>query len=217
MVRIIQEDNKIPLAPKPQPKAQELEHRHHLVLNVIGLVVAEVPEQVHQLLGDYSIELSRDYPEEDLADMLILAIGECDTDFNRDLASLILDRTLSSSYDQYDFKQLAGQAATILSSVGNSQNGENQNQGGVLGGLTNTIGQIGGILNQGLQAAQSQSASEQARKGIIAYQWQQAQKQEAEDQKKNNIMLFFLLTALGIGILGFMAYIKRQSQPIKTS
>ena len=218
MVRIIEDDNITPIAQKQQPKPQVLDYRHHILLSVIGQVVAEAPSKVRQLLDDYSIELSRECPDEELADTLILAIGECDENFNRDLASLILDRTLNSSYDQYDFKQLAGQAANILSNLGNNQNADGQNPPGVLGGLTSTIGQIGGIIGQGIQAAQSQSASEHAKQGIMAHRRQMAEQQAADEQNKNNLMLFLLLTALGIGILGFIAYIKRQAQPtIKTS
>ncbi len=218
MFRIIQDESEIskPTEPQVKPKELELDFKHHLLLNVMGLVVAEAPEKVHRLLEDhYSIELSRDCPEEDLADALILAIGECNVDFDRDLASLILDRTLDSSYDQYDFRQLAGQAATILSSVGNSQNADGQSSPGVLGNLTSTIGQIGGIISQ---ATQSQSAGDQARRGIIAYRRQLAEQRESEEKKKNNILLFLILTALGIGVIGLISNMKRQSQPIiKTS
>lgn len=218
MFRIIQDESEIskPIEPQVKPKELELGFKHHLLLNVMGIVVAEAPEKVRQLLEDhYSIELSRDCPEEDLADTLILAIGERNADFDRDLASLILDRTLDSSYDQYDFKQLAGQAATIMSSVGNSQNSDGQNQPGVLGNITSTIGQIGGILSQ---VTQSQSAGEQARQGITAYRRQLAEQEESDEKRKNNILLFLILTALGIGIIGLISYMKRQSQPIiKTS
>ncbi len=214
MVRIIPEDTPSKPEAKPQPEPQALGYKHQVFLNVLGVVAAEAPHQARQLLEDYSIELSRDCPEEELADALIYAIGECDEDFNRDLASLILDRTLYSSYDAYDFKQIAGQAANVLSTATNKQSGDEQQPAGVLGGLTSAIGQIGGILSQGLQAVQSKSASDQTKLGIAAYRRQQAGKQQAEEKKRNSMMLILLLTAFGIGLLGLLTYIKRQAQPI---
>lgn len=224
MFRIIQDESEIAKAPERQvppqakPEMVELGGKHHLLLNALGLVVAEAPETVRQLLDDYSIELSRDCPEEEIADTLILAIGECQDDFNRDLASLILDRTLNNSYDQYDFKQLASQAVNILGNVGKQQNADGQNTPSVLGGLETTIGQIGSIISQSHQGNQAQSANAQARQGIAAHRRQLAEQREAQGQRKDNLMLFLLLTALGVGIIGLITYIKRKPQPIiKTS
>ncbi len=216
MVRIIEENNQPIETSQPKPRL-ELTYKHQVFLYVLGLVIAESSEPVRQLLEDYSIELSRDLPEEEIADTLILAIGECNADFNRDLASLILDRTLNSSYDQYDFKQFAGQAANILSSVSGEQKGEGQNAPGLLGGLASTIGQIGGIIAQNANGKQA-SANGQTRQAIEAYRKQQTKEQQTQQSRKNNLVLFLLLLVLGIGILAFITHLKRQAQPIiKTS
>ena len=165
MVRIINNE-------KEKPKEQEamLNEKSKALLQIIGIIIADNPKAIQELLDDYSIELAENPTDKELTDQLLSAIGECNEEFNNDLARIILDCTLESSYDNFDFKSLfkKGGDSGGEESEGSSGGGG----GGLWGGIANAVGGIGSAIGGGRRAREE--ATSKTLQGIYAYKSQLA-------------------------------------------
>jgi hypothetical protein len=201
MVRIVGQKEK----PKPVTRqAQGLSYKSNVLLQVMGIILADKPEAIRNLLEDYGYELPETISDQELSDKLLQAISSGNTDLHQELAEMILDNTLDSSYDDFDFKSLLGNANQNTGST-DSQN----NSGGLLGNITSTVTDIGNTISQ--QISQKRQASAQTLQGMMAYRQQQAQADQGKNKTKTQMLigLFFLL---GICVLAIAAGSRRRQR-----
>lgn len=210
MVRIINQEQ--PKAKTPEPEAP-LTEKSKALLQVIGIVIADKPTAIRQLLEDYSISFEKEPTEKELVDMLLTAIGECDPEFNSDLASIILDCTLENSYDSFDFKSMFSKNKDADAGADNSASaGGGGGGGGLWAGIANAVGGIGGAIGQGIKGKQNrEQATANTIQGIYAYKSQQAATEQSKG--KNKIyMLLWLFVVVGLAITA-LVYFNRKQQP----
>lgn len=203
MVRIINNE-------KVKPKEPEamLNEKSKALLQIIGIIIADNPKAIRELLEEYSIELSEIPTDEDLTEKLLSAIGECNKEFNNDLASIILDCTLESSYDSFDFKSLFKKGGDS----GGEESGESSGGGGGGGlwaGIANAVGGIAGSIGSGKRAREE--ATSKTLQGIYAYKAQLAANEKGKGKNKM-FMLIALFVLLGLAVAAIAYYTKKQSQ-----
>lgn len=187
---------------KPKPEPPELTQKANALLQIMGVVIADKPDAVKNLLGEYGVDVSKEADDHEYTDKLLTAISEGGREFHQDLAELILDSTLDSSYDNFDFKSLLGGKG------GDASGDQGSGGGGIMGGITNIIGGIGNAVNTGLQKRQ---ASSQTLQGVIDYRKQQSQTEQSKSKAKMQMLLgLFLL--LGICILAIIGFKRKQAQ-----
>lgn len=211
MVRIINHKKE---QAKPQPETK-LSDKSKALLQIIGIIIADKPLAIQELLEDYSIELTDKPDEKELTDKLLSAIGECDQEFNNDLASIILDCTLESGYDSFDFKSLfnkGGGDAGADDSGGSSGGGGG---GGLWAGIANAVGGIGGAIGQGIKGKQAKDqATANTLQGIYAYKTQLASNEKSKGKNKM-LMLIGLFVLLGLAVAALAYFSKKETpQPI---
>jgi hypothetical protein len=202
MVRIINNE-------KVKPKEPEamLNEKSKALLQIIGIIIADNPKAIRELLEEYSIELSERPTDEELTEKLLSAIGECNEEFNNDLASIILDCTLESSYDSFDFKSLFKKGGDS----GGEESGESSGGGGggLWAGIANAVGGIAGSIGSGKRAREE--ATSKTLQGIYAYKAQLAANEQGKGKNKM-YMLIALFVLLGLAVVAIAYYTKKQSQ-----
>lgn len=208
MVRIINLEQAKNQEPATAPARNE---KSEALLQVIGIIISEKPEAIIELLADYSVTFGKEPSDKELVDTVLSAIGECDLDFNSDLASIILDCTLESTYDSFDFKSLFSKNKDADASAETTQSSGGGN-GGLWAGIANAVGSIGGAIGQGLKGRQARDqASATTLQGMYAYKSQLA----ANEQSKGKNNLYVLLAILAVAGLAVTAliYFGRKQQP----
>ncbi|MES2397626.1 MAG: hypothetical protein V4549_16570 [Bacteroidota bacterium] len=203
MVRIINNE-------KVKPKEPEvtLNEKSKALLQIIGIIIADNPKAIRELLEEYSIELSETPTDKELTEQLFSAIGECNKEFNNDLASIILDCTLESSYDSFDFKSLFKKGGDS----GGEESGESSGGGGGGGlwaGIANAVGGIAGSIGSGKRAREE--ATSKTLQGIYAYKAQLAANEQGKGKNKM-YMLIALFVLLGLAVAAIAYHTKKQSQ-----
>jgi hypothetical protein len=204
MVRIIKQEK-----PKQQAEAP-LTEKSKALLQIIGIIITDKPKAVQELLEDYSVEFSESPDEKELTDKLISAIGENNNQFNNDLGRLILDCTLESEYDSFDFKSLFKKGEDSGGEESGASGGGGG--GGLWAGIGNAIGGIAGSIGGGRRAREE--ATSKTLQGIYAYKAQLAANEQNKGKGKRQ-MVIALFVILGLVLLA-MAYFsnKKQPQPI---
>ena len=206
MVRIINEEQAKAQTPAPEPKLTE---KSKVLLQVIGIVIADKPQAIRELLENYSIAFAKEPNEKELVDTLLSAIGECDPEFNSDLASIILDCTLESTYDDFDFKSNFSNYKDGEADSGQSSGGG----GGLWAGIANAVGGIGGAIGQGLKGKQARElATANTIQGIYAYKSQVAANEHSK-QKNKVYMLIALFVVIGLAVTALIYYYRKQQTP----
>ncbi|HSH67853.1 MAG TPA: hypothetical protein VLB84_19080 [Bacteroidia bacterium] len=203
MVRIINQE-------KPKEPEAKLTEKSKAVLQVIAIIIADKPKAIQQLLEEYSVEFSEKPDEKELTDKLISAIGECNKHFNNDLARIILDCTLESEYDSFDFKSLFSKGEDSGGEEGGGSGGGGM--GGLWAGLGSAIGGIAGSIGGGRRAREE--ATSKTLQGIYAYKAQLAANEQNKGKNKKQ-MIIALFVVLGLVLLA-MAFFsnKKQQQPV---
>ncbi len=203
MVRIINQE-------KPKEQEAKLNEKSKALLQIIGIVIADKPKAIQEILDEYSIELTENPPEKELTEKLISAIGEFNKEFNYDLARIIMDCTLESEYDNFDFKSLFNKGGD---SGEEESGGSGGGGGGILGGITNAIGGIAGSIGAGKRAREE--ATSKTLQGIYSYKSQLAANEKSKGKNKM-YMLVALFVLLGLALAAIAFYTKKQSdeQPL---
>jgi hypothetical protein len=202
MVRIINKEKE-----KPKEPEAMLNEKSKALLQIIGIIIAYNPKAIQELLEDYSIELTENPTDKELTDKLLSAIGECNKEFNNDLARIILDCTLESSYDNFDFKSLfkKGGDSSNEESGGSSGGGG----GGLWGGIASAVGGIGSAIGGGRRAREE--ATTKTLQGIYTYKSQLAANEQSKGKNKM-YMLIGLFVLLGLAVAAMAFFSKKQSQ-----
>lgn len=205
MVRII--NNKEAAA----RKEEVLSERSKVLLQMFSIVLAEQPMAIQNLLEEYQIELSPQPTDKERTEKLLSAVAACDHQFNTELAKIILDCTLESEYDNFDIKGLFKK--------GESEEGgspEGGNSGGLLAGIANAVGGVGGAIGQVVKGRQAKDqATAQTLQGIYNYRAQVASQEKSNG--KNKTAMVISLVVLAVLVIGAIAYYKqRQTQLQKT-
>lgn len=202
MVRIINKE-------KPKEPEAKLTEKSKALLEIIGIIIADKPKAVQELLEDYSVDFTKSPDEKELTDKLLSAIGENNKQFNNDLARVILDCTLESEYDSFDFKSLFKKGED---SGGEERGGSGGGGGGIWAGIGNAIGGIAGNIGSGRRAREE--ATSKTLQGIYAYKAQLAANEQNKGKNKKQ-MIIALFVVIGLILLA-AAYFsnKKQPQPI---
>ncbi len=208
MVRIIN-DKKAAVA-----KEGALSERSKVLLQMLSIVLAEQPIAIQNLLEEYQIELSSQPTDQERTEKLLSAVAACDHRFNTELAKIILDCTLESEYDNFDFKGLFKKGES--DSEESSSSGGGNGGGGLLAGIANAVGGIGGAIGQGIKGKQAKDqATSQTLQGIYNYRTQLAATEKSKG--KNKTVLVISMLVLVVIVIGAIAYYKqRQTQLQKT-
>ena len=206
MVRIINNEKE-----KPKEPEVKLNEKSEALLQIIGIAIADNPKIIRELLEDYSIELTEEPGEKELTDKLLFAIGECNKEFNNDLARVILDCSLESNYDNFDFKSLLGKGGGSGSEEAGESSSNGGGGGGLWAGIANAVGGIGGAIGQGIKGKQAKDqATAQTLQGIYAYKAQLASNEQSKGKTKMYMLIgFFVL--LGFALVAIGSYMKKQS------
>lgn len=202
MVRIINKE-------KPREPEAKLTEKSEALLEIIGIIIADKPKAVQELLEDYSVDFTKSPDEKELTDKLLSAIGENNKQFNNDLARVILDCTLESEYDSFDFKSLFKKGED---SGGEESGASGGGGGGIWAGIGNAIGGIAGNIGSGKRAREE--ATSKTLQGIYAYKAQLAANEQNKGKNKKQ-MIIALFVVIGLILLA-AAYFsnKKQPQPI---
>ena len=185
-----------------------LDEKSKNLFQVIGIIIADNPKAIRELLEEYSIELTEKPTDKELTEKLLWATSECNNDFNSDLAAVILDYSLESAYDNFDFKSLFNKGGNSEEEGKSSGGGGG---GGLLGNITNIIGKAGGTIAQGIKGREAkEEATAQTLQGIYSYKAQLAANQQS---KRNNKMyvLISLFVLFGFALAATLYYLKKQS------
>lgn len=202
MVRIINNEKE-----KPKEQEAKLNEKSKALLQIIGIIIADNPKAIQELLDDYSIELAENPTDKELTDKLLSAIGECNREFNNDLARIILDCTLESSYDNFDFKSLFKKGGDSGSEESGGSSGGGG--GGLWGGIANAVGGIGSAIGGGRRAREE--ATTKTLQGIYSYKSQLAANEQSKGKNKM-YMLIGLFVLLGLAVAAMAFFSKKQSQ-----
>lgn len=214
MVRIVNEEQPQVIEPAPE---QPLTEKSKLLLQVIGVVIADRPDAIRDLLDDYSVTFDSDPDETELVDTLLSAIGECDSDFNSDLASIILDCTLDSSYDSFDLKSVFKKKDGDAKADSSAASGGNAGGGGLWAGIANAVGGIGNAIGQGIKGKQAKDqATTNTIQGIYAYRTQQAANAQSKGKNNTNILIA-ICVVVGLAVAALLYFNRKPEapQPIK--
>lgn len=209
MVRIINQESST--AGQAQ-LAPELTENSKVLLRVIGILIADRPDALRELLADYSVTFREEPTGKELVDTLLSAIGECDPDFNRDLASIILDCTLENAYDSFDIKSLfsKNKEGNAGADSGSSSGGGNTGGGGLWTGIANAVGSVGGAIGQGLKGKQArEQATANTLQGMYAYKNQLAANEQSKG-KNNLYILLAVLAVVGLAVTALVYFSRKQ-------
>lgn len=207
MVRIVKEHTEEPTT------AMELSAQGLVLLQVLGVMIADRPQVISTLLQTYGLDISDHPSDQELLEGLLSGIEERDADFNHDLAVLILDGYLDADYESYEGADAAADASGVLNSTATGAS-----SGGLIGGITGAIGGIGSALGAGFGRKQAkEQATMQAVQGMMSYRQQTAQDQvnyKARQKKKQSLWLV-LFMVIGACLLVLLAKTKpRQPVPL---
>ena len=193
-------------------KGEVLSERSKVLLQMFSIVLAEQPLAIQHLLEEYQIEISAEPTDKERTEKLLSAVAACDHRFNTELASIILDCTLESEYDNFDFKGLFKKGQ---SEEGGTSEGGNSG-GGLWTGIANAIGGVGGAIGQVVKGRQAKDqATAQTLQGIYNYRAQVASQEKSKG--KNNTVMVVSIVVLALLVIGAIAYYKqRQTQLQKT-
>ncbi|MFY9308631.1 MAG: hypothetical protein WAQ28_06200 [Bacteroidia bacterium] len=201
MVRIINQE-------KPKEPEAKLTEKSKTLLQIIGIIIADKPKTIQKLLEDYSVEFEESPTEQELTDKLLAAVGKCKKPFNNDLARMILDCTLESEYDSFDFKSLFNKGGDSGAEEGDSSGGS----GGLWAGIANAVGGIGSAIGGGRRAREE--ATTKTLQGVYAYKAQLAANEQSKGKnKKQMIIALFLLLGLALMAIAYFSN-KKQQQPV---
>jgi len=195
MVRIINKEK------GSEQRQAKLDEKSKALLKVIGIAIAERPGAIENLLSAYSVEIGEAPDEKELTEKLIAALMENDTDFNIELAEILLDGAIESSYESFDFKSL----------LSGKENGDSSGGSGMVGSIANAVSSIGQTIEKGID--NKRNATAHTLQGIYAYKAQLAASQQGKDKTKTAAMIAFLIL-LGVAIIGIIAYRRKQAQEI---
>lgn len=217
MVRIINQEQARPQA------APQLTEKSKVLLQVVGLIIADRPAVIRELLEDYSITFKNEPTQRELIDTLLSAIGECNVEFNKELAGIILDCSLEQSYDSFDIKSLfnknQGQGAEGAAAEGQA-GGNGGGGGGLWAGIAKAVGSIGGAIGQGLKGKQARDqATANTLQGIYAYKAQTAAAEQSKG-KSNALLYLGLFVVLGLALTAMIYHYRKQNQqpnPLSTT
>ena len=189
-----------------------LSERSKVLLQMFSIALAEQPMAIQNLLEDYQIELSPQPTDKERTEKLLSAVAACDHRFNTELAKIILDCTLESEYDNFDFKGLFKKGE---SEEGGGSEGGNSG-GGLLAGIANAVGGVGGAIGQVVKGRQAKDqATAQTLQGIYNYRAQVASQEKSKGKNKTAMVISIMV--LAILVIGAIAYYKqRQTQLQKT-
>lgn len=193
-------------------KEEVLSERSKVLLQMFSIALAEQPMAIQNLLEEYQIELSPQPTDKERTEKLMSAVAACDHRFNTELAKIILDCTLESEYDNFDFKGLFKKGE---SEEGGSSEGGNSG-GGLLAGIANAVGGVGGAIGQVVKGRQAKDqATAQTLQGIYNYRAQVASQEKSKGKNKTAMIISIMVMA--ILVIGAIAYYKqRQTQLQKT-
>ena len=197
MVRIINKEK------SSEQRQVKLDEKSKALLTVIGIAIAERPGAIENILSAYSVEMGNAPDEKELTEKLITALTKNDTDFNIELAEILLDGAFESSYENFDFKSL-------FSSKENGD-GSQGGGGGMVGSIANAVSSIGQTIEKGID--NKRNATAHTLQGIYAYKAQLAASQQGKNKTKTAAMIAFLIL-LGVAIIGIIAYRRKQAQEI---
>lgn len=201
MVRIINQE-------KPKEPETKLTEKSKALLQVIAIIIADKPKAIQELMEEYSIEFSEKPDEKELTEKLISALGECNNHFNNDLGRIILDCTLESEYDSFDFKSLFNKGGD---SGGEESGGSGG--GGIWGGIGNAIGGIAGSIGGGRRAREE--ATSKTLQGIYAYKAQLAANEQNKGKgKRQMIIALFIVLGLLLALMAFLSQKQEQKSQI---
>ncbi|MDO9001004.1 MAG: hypothetical protein Q7W45_14650 [Bacteroidota bacterium] len=203
MVRIINNEKE-----KPKEPEIKLNEKSKALLQIIGIIIADNPKAIIEILEEYSIELSENPTDKELTEKLLSAIGECNKEFNNDLARVILDCTLESSYDSFDFKSLFNKGGDSGGEESGASSGGGGG-GGLWAGIANAVGGIAGSIGSGKRAREE--ATSKTLQGIYAYKSQLAANEQGKGKNKM-YMLIALFVVLGLAVAAMAFFSKKQSQ-----
>jgi len=203
MVRIINKE-------KQKEPEIKLDEKSKALLQIIGIIIADNPKAIQELLEEYSVELTENSTDKELTEKLLSAIGECNKQFNNDLTRIILDCTLENGYDSFDFKSLFNKGGD--SGAEESEGSSNGGGGGLWAGIANAVGGIAGSIGSGKRAREE--ATSKTLQGIYAYKAQMAANQQSKGKNKM-YMLIALFVLLGLAIAALAFFNKKElQQPI---
>lgn len=205
MVRIINQE-------KPKEPEAKLTEKSKALLQIIAIIIADKPKAVQELLEEYSIEFSEKPDEKELTEKLLSAIGECDNHFNNDLTQVVLDCTLESEYDGFDFKSLFKKGEDSGGEESGGSGGGGGGMGGLWAGLGSAIGGIAGSIGGGKRAREE--ATSKTLQGIYAYRAQLAANEHNKGKNKKQ-MIIALFVVLGLVLLA-IAYFSNKKQQQQT-
>lgn len=201
MVRIVN-DKEAPVA-----KEEVLSVRSQVLLQMLSIVLAEQPVAIQNLLEEYQIKLSDQPSDKELTEKLLSAIAACDHRFNTELAKIILDCTLESEYDNFDFKGLFKKGESESAESGSS--GSGNGGGGLLAGIANAVGGVGSALGQVVKGRQAKDqATAQTLQGIYNYRAQVASQEKSKG--KNKTVMVISMVVLVVFVIGAIAYYKQR-------
>lgn len=207
MVRIINNEKEKPKEPEVQ-----LNEKSKALLQIIGIIIADNPKAIIEILEEYSIELSENPTDKELTDKLLSAIGECNKEFNNDLARIILDCTLESSYDSFDFKSLFNKGGDSGGEESGASSGGGSG-GGLWAGIANAVGGIAGSIGSGKRAREE--ATSKTLQGIYAYKAQLAANEQGKGKNKMyKLIALFVVLGLAVAAMAFFSKKQSQQQPI---
>lgn len=201
MVRIINQE-------KPKEPETKLTEKSRTLLQIIGIIIADKPKNIQELLEEYSVKFKESPTEKELTDKLLSAIEECNKQFNNDLARMILDCTLESEYDSFDFKSLFNKGRDSEAEEGGESSG---GSGGLWTGVANAIGGIGNAIGGGRRAREE--ATTKTLQGVYAYKSQLAADEQSKGRNKKQ-MIIALFLVLGLVLLAIAHFNNKQQQPV---
>ncbi len=202
MVRIINKEKE-----KSKEPENGLTEKSKALLQLIGVIISDNSKAIHELLKGYSIELSENITDKELTDKLLSAIAECDREFNNDLAKIILDCTVESGYDSFDFKSLFNKGGDAAGEEGGSSSGG----GGLWAGIANAVGGIGSSIGAGKRAREE--ATSKTLQGIYTYKAQLAANERNKNKNKTYVIIsVFVLLGLIIAAVAFFSKGKEQQE-----
>ena len=95
MVRVVQDEQ------QKQEEPMTLDKPSVALFRLLGIVVADQPEQLITLLKDYGVKLPENPGKTVLIEAAIYAISQKDNEFNYDLAQLLASQRIPESDDSF--------------------------------------------------------------------------------------------------------------------
>jgi hypothetical protein len=185
------------------------------LLELLGYVIADHPVQVKSLLAHYGVA-TNEGDDEALAKRIVEAIGAGSPDFNMDLAELMIDSSLDSAYDGFNFKSLFSKGDDNGDSSAGGGSGGN-NGGGLMSAVAGALGSIGSAVSNRIQNGPAKDqATMQTIQSMMAYKQQQQQQQvkgQQSQQKGKQAMIIGLFVLLGLGLVILFVTGKSDTQP----